>query len=69
MKMDCGVYVNCMGFKLGRKYLYAIAAYNEKVQSKMELTPELINKLESIKEKYSANDARRTYAVLELLGE
>ncbi len=66
-KMDCGCFYNSRSFKVGRKYLYELSAYSDKVLAKVELTPSVIADLKKIKEQYRYDDARRTLNVLAVI--
>lgn len=69
MKMNCNVYLNGKGFKAGRKYLSIVKAYSGETLKRKELTPGLLEELESIKAEFSAADVRRTAAVFDLFTE
>jgi hypothetical protein len=62
-KMTCGCYFNDYGFKVGTKYLTIYNNVSNKTY-KYLLTFSTIQRLKEIKDKYDAQDANRTYAVV-----
>lgn len=62
--IKCGCYFNSVGFEVKRKYLYLTK--NNRAIDKIELSKNVIERLEEIANKYFYNDVKRTIAVLEM---
>ena len=69
MKMKCGCYINNRGFAVGRKYATVYDASKDKTLARVLLTNSLLHRLESIKEEYPPQDARRTAKAIDVIYE
>ncbi len=64
--MRCDIFINRVGFQVGRKYLNLYRAGINKNIERLPLTPELLEKLQEIKDTYLSDDVDRTYNVIKL---
>ena len=69
MRMKCGCYLNNRGFKIGRKYATVYDARNGKTLARVLLTNSLCERLETIKDEYAPQDARRTAKAIDVIFE
>ena len=65
--MKCGCYLNNRGFKIGRKYATVYDASAGKTLARVLLTNSLSHRLETIKDEYPPQDARRTAKVIDVI--
>ena len=69
ISMKCGCYLNNRGFKIGRKYATVYDARNDKTLASCLLTNSLCERLETIKNEYPPQDARRTAKAIDVIFE
>lgn len=69
LKMQCNVFYNSHGFKVGNKYLSIYNAKTQKVVNKTLLTDALIQDLFGIKEEFESDDVNRTRSVFQAFNE
>lgn len=69
IKMECNVYWNSQGFKVGRKYLSIYNAETQTVIDRILLTEALRKDLSDIKEEYESDDVNRTVSVMLVFSE
>ena len=65
--MKCLCYLNNRGFKIGRKYATVYDARADKTLARGLLTNSLSHRLETIKDEYPPQDARRTAKVIDVI--
>ena len=68
-RMQCRCYINNRAFKIGRKYATVYDARNDKTIARVLLTNSLSERLETIKEEYPPQDARRTAKAVDVIFE
>ena len=68
-RMQCGCYINNRGFRIGRKYATVYDARNGNTLARVLLTNSLSERLETIKDEYPPQDARRTAKAVDVIFE